>query len=421
MHGPTALWLGLTLGLGLGAANAGAQCAYVETAQFFGPQDDHYGVAASIELDVAVVGAPWTDVEGELDQGAAYVYRRVDGTWVFDVELTPADGSYLDMFGDDVRVADGRLFISNSGWDKPSAGGVYIYQLSELGEWVQADKIDCPPGEDWFASAMSVQGGLLAVQAGQEAGSVYLYRHTDAGLWEEEDRLTMPGDDGLNYFGYSLSISGDAIAVGMANWYEPVDGRAFVFARGQDGKWSEQAQIEPPPNDAGFCYTTKVWLSGSSLFVQATYGDGGPFGVDVLYGYTRDLDGVWNLTGSFPGFMSDLSGDLAIIDEDLYQRRPGGDWQAVLTLPLSGGSLTGSRVIIGDRFGFPDANVRLFDLLDCQPCEADLNGDGALDLWDFLHFVNLFNAGDPLADCDQSGGHDLFDFLCFVSLFNEGC
>jgi hypothetical protein len=35
--------------------------------------------------------------------------------------------------------------------------------------------------------------------------------------------------------------------------------------------------------------------------------------------------------------------------------------------------------------------------------------------------VNGFNAGDPAADCDGNDGLDLFDFLCFVNAFNAGC
>jgi hypothetical protein len=54
-------------------------------------------------------------------------------------------------------------------------------------------------------------------------------------------------------------------------------------------------------------------------------------------------------------------------------------------------------------------------------CYPDLTEDGALDLFDFLAFVNEFNAGDPSADCDESGTPDLFDFLCFTNAFNAGC
>jgi photosystem II stability/assembly factor-like uncharacterized protein len=54
-------------------------------------------------------------------------------------------------------------------------------------------------------------------------------------------------------------------------------------------------------------------------------------------------------------------------------------------------------------------------------CAPDLNGDGQLDLFDFLEYVNRFNAGDIRADCTGDQVLDLFDFLCYVNLFNEGC
>ncbi|MFG0284725.1 MAG: GC-type dockerin domain-anchored protein [Phycisphaerales bacterium JB039] len=55
------------------------------------------------------------------------------------------------------------------------------------------------------------------------------------------------------------------------------------------------------------------------------------------------------------------------------------------------------------------------------PCAADLTGDGALDLFDFLAFQTLYALGDPRADCDGSGALDVFDFLCYQNLFAAGC
>jgi hypothetical protein len=55
------------------------------------------------------------------------------------------------------------------------------------------------------------------------------------------------------------------------------------------------------------------------------------------------------------------------------------------------------------------------------PCFPDFTGDGTLDLFDFLEYVNRFNAGDMTADCTGDQVLDLFDFLCYVNLFNNGC
>jgi hypothetical protein len=54
-------------------------------------------------------------------------------------------------------------------------------------------------------------------------------------------------------------------------------------------------------------------------------------------------------------------------------------------------------------------------------CAPDLDGSGTLDLFDFLAFVNFFNAQDPIADWDADGEFTLFDFLGFVNSFNTGC
>jgi outer membrane protein assembly factor BamB len=54
-------------------------------------------------------------------------------------------------------------------------------------------------------------------------------------------------------------------------------------------------------------------------------------------------------------------------------------------------------------------------------CWADCDGNGVLELFDFLCFVNLFNAGEEGADCDGDGELGLFDFLCFVNGFSGGC
>jgi hypothetical protein len=50
-------------------------------------------------------------------------------------------------------------------------------------------------------------------------------------------------------------------------------------------------------------------------------------------------------------------------------------------------------------------------------CPADMDGNGVTDLFDFLSFVNEFNAQDPAADFDGNGEFDLFDFLAFTNEF----
>lgn len=56
-----------------------------------------------------------------------------------------------------------------------------------------------------------------------------------------------------------------------------------------------------------------------------------------------------------------------------------------------------------------------------ESCAADVDGDGALTILDFVAFQGLFLAGDPGADCDDNGVLNVLDFVCFQLLFEAGC
>ncbi len=54
-------------------------------------------------------------------------------------------------------------------------------------------------------------------------------------------------------------------------------------------------------------------------------------------------------------------------------------------------------------------------------CVADFNGDGRLDFFDYLDFVDAFSSALPAADFNGDGIVDFFDYLDFVDAFSIGC
>ncbi len=62
-----------------------------------------------------------------------------------------------------------------------------------------------------------------------------------------------------------------------------------------------------------------------------------------------------------------------------------------------------------------------FANLQGDDCVADCNGDGALNILDFVCFQGLFVAGDLDADCNGDGVLNILDFVCFQGLFVQGC
>lgn len=55
------------------------------------------------------------------------------------------------------------------------------------------------------------------------------------------------------------------------------------------------------------------------------------------------------------------------------------------------------------------------------PCPADMNGDGTLDFFDVLNWLNQFSAHQPGGDFNHDGVFDFFDALSFLSAFSAGC
>jgi hypothetical protein len=115
----------------------------------------------------------------------------------------------------------------------------------------------------------------------------------------------------------------------------------------------------------------------------------------------RDVGG--GVTGFGQGTQVDT---LAVFDEDGEGPNPGGLYAGGLF--YQAGGIQAFHIA---RWGCP-LPVR---------CDADLDGDSALTLFDFLAFVNLFNARDARADWTGDNAFDVFDFLGFFNDFNLGC
>jgi hypothetical protein len=54
-------------------------------------------------------------------------------------------------------------------------------------------------------------------------------------------------------------------------------------------------------------------------------------------------------------------------------------------------------------------------------CLANFNGDGGLDVQDFLAFLAAYAGADPACDVNNDGVVDVQDFLAFLSLYAAGC
>ena len=148
-----------------------------------GEADDRFGFSVALSADTAVVGAFHEGVR-KSHTGAAYVFQRVGATWSEEAKLTASDGSRKDFFGIAVSV-DGDLALvgatlgDGSGKD---TGAAYVYQRTGT-VWSEELKLTASDGAkgDSYGEAVSIDGNVAMVgspkddDAGSSSGAVYVY------------------------------------------------------------------------------------------------------------------------------------------------------------------------------------------------------------------------------------------------------
>lgn len=60
-------------------------------------------------------------------------------------------------------------------------------------------------------------------------------------------------------------------------------------------------------------------------------------------------------------------------------------------------------------------------VMGAQGCFGDFNGDGELNVLDFVAFQLAWQDQDPAADCDGNGEFSVLDFICFQLAWQAGC
>jgi hypothetical protein len=68
-----------------------------------------------------------------------------------------------------------------------------------------------------------------------------------------------------------------------------------------------------------------------------------------------------------------------------------------------------------------DIWVEMLDEGAIDPCPADVNFDGVLDVLDLLEYLDAFSTRRAWSDMNTDGEIDVLDFLEFIDGFSSGC
>ena len=199
---------------------------------------DVFGASVAISGDTVVVGANWNDDNGK-DSGSAYVYGRNNGgnnNWGQIRKILPSDGTVADSFGASVAISGNTVVVGaykdddNGG----SSGSAYVFRRNSGGNnnWGQVKKILPSDGTagDWFGASVAVSGDTVAVGAwldddnGTESGSVYTFERNNGGNnnWGESNKILAPDGTAGDNFGSAIAKEGNTIVV--AAWQDDASG-----------------------------------------------------------------------------------------------------------------------------------------------------------------------------------------------------
>jgi len=237
-----------------------------------------FGTSLALSGSTLVVGAPSESVYvgGYSYDGLAYLVNTVTGATT--VLTPPSVGAFGSDFGGAVAVGGGRVVVGAAD-QNDSEGAAYVFSASTGARLLE---LKSPNGQSglgygtpgFFGSSVAVQGNLVVVAADDEnasgvaeAGHVYVF-NTQTGTVM---MLQSPSPQVAGFFGSSVAISGNYIAVGAeseeALGTTLVDsGNVYVFSA-TTGDLLEN--FSSPNAQTGGFFGCSVALNGSWLAVGA--------------------------------------------------------------------------------------------------------------------------------------------------------
>jgi|GEM_PF-5208505 len=301
----------------------------------------YFGDQVAIDGQYAVVGAHYDDANAIVNSGAAYVFQRLHGEWVFMQKLSADDGAASDYFGSSVAVAGDYIFVGASADDNENgtdAGSVYVYRITN-GSWAQTQKIIDPAGEasDNFGSTAAATEEYLVVGsaegdkgATEGTGCANVFELGN-GTWQHTQKLNGSNSVLDDEFACSVAIDGDTIVIG-AKFGDATTpsallncGTVYIYDRNE---------------------STGVWGDGSdeTEMIAANTTDRG---ASKYFGNSVDISGGYMIVGMYHDSQHGTQSGMAYLFENT-----GSGWVERDELEAIDPSTSTSFITATDNFGY---------------------------------------------------------------------
>jgi hypothetical protein len=263
------------------------------------PQSNNsFGNSLDISGDTLVIGIYYRNVNNQSHAGAAYVvqypYDESQDTWDTEGVEGVVEG-VVELTGDQAKDAEfgyavaisGDVVVVGAPYDSEKAlysGSIYVFRKSGS-TWIRETKLfdPDPQQQEYFGSSVAIDGDTIAVGAigrsderNLNTGSVFVFTYKGPQSQPENPLFGNDLGDG-DKFGSSVALEGDTLIVG-APYHDDLEsnksnsGAAYVFRRNAEtGTWSQEKDPFPLPDlSATDRFGNSVALSGNTAVVGAS-------------------------------------------------------------------------------------------------------------------------------------------------------
>ncbi len=288
-----------------GTTENGAAYVFIRSGSLWGQQAkllasdktdfDKFGASVSISADgvYALIGAYGDDDSGTIENGAAYVFKRMGNSWNEQDKFLASDKATGDMFGYSVALSgDGSTALIGAHYEDDSGttdnGAAYIFRIyggpsGQQAKLLASDKADSD--NFGYAVSFSADGNTAVVGAYNENdsgttdnGAVYIFTGSGS-TWTQQAKLLASDKADGDIFGSSVSVSanGNALVIGA---YDESDsgttgnGAAYVFSR-SGSIWTQQGKLlaADKADNADFGWSASISGDGNTTLIGSRYQD----------------------------------------------------------------------------------------------------------------------------------------------------
>jgi hypothetical protein len=292
-----------------------------------GEAGDNFGCYVSLCNDTALIGA-WLDDDDGYYSGSAYVFIRIGTTWTQQAKLLASDGHPYNLFGWSVSL-DNDTALIGAYWDDENgahSGSAYVFTRTST-TWTQQAKLLASDGTtgDYFGYSVSLSGDTAVISApldndnGNASGSAYVFTRT-GNTWTQQAKLFAADGDVGDNFGIRVSLADETAIIG-ASADDDIRGSAYVFTR-NDTTWTQQAKLVASDGQSDDFFGWFISLSGDTALIGAPGDSDDGDSSGSAYVFTR-IGTIWTQqaklvasdghTGDYFGYAVSVCDDTGIV------------------------------------------------------------------------------------------------------------